>query len=61
MEVLEILKLNRRGFERSSNSGSRKGDFDSSLNSVIVEEDFDSQIQYSVEDEILRDFSNSVE
>jgi len=42
---LEILKLSRRGFERSSNS-------------VMVENAVlrDSQTQYSIEDEILGDF-----
>jgi len=39
VKVLKILKLNRRGFEKSSNSASRKGCFERSSNSVIVEND----------------------
>jgi len=63
VNVLDILKLSRRGFERSSNSASKKGGFKRSSNSVIVEDEVlkDSQTQYSVKDEMLRDISNSVE
>ena len=62
MNVLDILKLSRRGFERSSNSASKKGGFKRFSNSVIVEDEVlrDFRTQYLVEDEILRDFSNQV-
>jgi len=61
---LRDLRLSvRRGFERSSNSANIKGDFERFSNSVIAEDEVlrNPQIQYSVEDEILRDFSKSIE
>jgi len=63
VKVLEILKLNKKGFKRFSNSASRKRSFEISSNLVIVKDDVlrDHQTQYIVEDEILRDFSYFIE
>jgi len=54
---LKILKLSRRGFERSSNLTSRKEGFERSSNSLIVEDEVlrDLQTQYSIEDKSLKD------